>query len=109
MIVRRSVFAFVLAAFAAAPGHAQEAVASAVKTTAAPAPRPVEVEQLPPRNGNFSFEGPFGTYDRASLQRGLEVYRTVCSACHSLNYISFRNLAEEGGPGLSANQVRAFA
>ena len=61
----------------------------------------VEVEQLPPRSGNFSFEGPFGTYDRAALQRGFQVYKDVCSACHSLEYIAFRNLAEEGGPGLT--------
>ena len=109
MMVTRFVVAFVFAAFVAAPAHAQEAAASAVKPAAAPPTRPVEVETLPPRNGNFSFEGPFGTYDRAALQRGLEVYRTVCSACHSLTYIAFRNLAEEGGPSLAPDQVRALA
>ena len=45
----------------------------------------------------------------ASLQRGLKVYKEVCSACHSLNYIAFRNLADPGGPGYSAAQAAAFA
>lgn len=46
----------------------------------------------------FSFEGPFGTYDQAQLQRGYKVYREVCSACHSMNLLSFRNLGDRGGP-----------
>src|SRR5262245_3227120 len=108
MIAKHLVFAALLAAISAAPARAQEpAAASAVQPP--PAARPVAVETLPPRNGNFSFEGPFGTYDRAALQRGFQVYREVCSACHSLNFIAFRNLGEEGGPGLTANQVRALA
>ena len=43
---------------------------------------------------DWSFSGLFGTFDRASVQRGLQVYREVCATCHSLNYISFRNLAD---------------
>ena len=109
MIATRFIFAALIAVFAAAPAHAQEAAASTVKTAPAPAAHAVEVEQLPPRDGNFSFEGPFGTYDRAALQRGFQVYKDVCSACHSLRHIAFRNLADEGGPGLTANQVRALA
>jgi ubiquinol-cytochrome c reductase cytochrome c1 subunit len=108
MIARRFALALLLAGFAATPGEAQEAAASTQPGTATPA-RPVEVQTLPPRDGEFTFEGPFGTYDRAALQRGFQVYREVCSACHSLNYIAFRNLADEGGPGLSADQVRALA
>jgi ubiquinol-cytochrome c reductase cytochrome c1 subunit len=46
----------------------------------------------------FSFEGPFGTYDQAQLQRGYKVYREVCSACHSMSLLSFRNLGDRGGP-----------
>ena len=57
----------------------------------------------------WSFSGPFGTYDRGSLQRGLKVYKEVCSACHGLNYIAFRNLADPGGPGYSEAQAAAFA
>ncbi len=58
---------------------------------------------------DFSFEGLFGSYDQMQLQRGLQVYTEVCSACHGLRYVSFRNLADEGGPELPADQVRAYA
>jgi ubiquinol-cytochrome c reductase cytochrome c1 subunit len=51
-----------------------------------------------PRHAGFSFEGPFGTFDQGQLQRGYKVYREVCSSCHSMNLLSFRNLAEDGGP-----------
>ncbi len=51
-----------------------------------------------PEPYNFSFEGPFGTYDRAAVQRGFLVYKQVCASCHSLNQLSYRNLGEEGGP-----------
>ena len=62
-----------------------------------------------PPSQKWSFAGPFGTYDRGSLQRGLKVYKEVCSACHSLNYIAFRNLADPGGPGYSEAQAAALA
>ena len=58
---------------------------------------------------DFPFEGPFGSFDPAQLQRGLQVYTEVCSACHGLRYVAFRTLAEEGGPHLSEEQMRAFA
>jgi cytochrome c1 len=64
--------------------------------------------EVPPRN-KWSFSGPFGTYDRAQLQRGLKVYREVCQSCHSLSYVAFRNLAEPGGPGYSPAQAAALA
>ncbi len=48
--------------------------------------------------GGFSFEGPFGTFDQAQLQRGYKVYREVCSTCHSMKQMSFRNLGQKGGP-----------
>ncbi|PTX00392.1 ubiquinol-cytochrome c reductase cytochrome c1 subunit [Pararhodobacter aggregans] len=57
----------------------------------------------------FSFEGPFGTYDRAQLQRGLQVYTEVCSACHGLNLVTFRALTDETGPGLDPDVMRAYA
>ncbi|OYX43993.1 MAG: cytochrome c1 [Rhodobacterales bacterium 32-67-9] len=57
----------------------------------------------------FSFEGPFGTYDELQLQRGLQVYTEVCSACHGLRYVPIRTLADEGGPNLPEDQVRAYA
>ena len=45
------------------------------------------------RTCTWSFEGPFGTYDRAQLQRGFQVYKEVCSACHSLNRVAFHELS----------------
>lgn len=51
-----------------------------------------------PREIEFSFDGPFGKYDQAQLQRGYKVYREVCSACHSMSLLSFRNLGDKGGP-----------
>ena len=50
------------------------------------------------RDGKFSFEGPMGRFDPAALQRGFKVYHEVCSACHSMNLVSYRNLAQKGGP-----------
>ena len=55
---------------------------------------------------NFSFNGMFGTYDRASAQRGFQVYREVCSACHSLRLVAYRNLRDLG---LTEEQVRVIA
>lgn len=57
----------------------------------------------------FSFEGPFGTFDQHQLQRGLQVYTEVCSACHGLKFVPIRTLADQGGPGLPEDQVRAYA
>jgi ubiquinol-cytochrome c reductase cytochrome b/c1 subunit len=57
----------------------------------------------------WSFSGPFGSYDRGSLQRGLKVYKEVCSVCHSLSYIAFRNIADPGGPGYSEAQAAGLA
>ncbi|WP_166418236.1 cytochrome c1 [Cochlodiniinecator piscidefendens] len=58
---------------------------------------------------DFSFEGPFGTFDQHQLQRGLQVYTEVCSSCHGLQYLYFRNLADEGGPDYTEEQARAYA
>ncbi|PCJ75032.1 MAG: cytochrome c1 [Rhodobacteraceae bacterium] len=58
---------------------------------------------------DFSFEGPFGTFDQFQLQRGLQVYTEVCSACHGLELVAFRNLGDEGGPTLEGDQVKAYA
>ncbi|MGF1608502.1 MAG: cytochrome c1 [Kiloniellales bacterium] len=63
-------------------------------------------EQIEIPSRNWSFEGIFGHYDRAAAQRGLQVYREVCSGCHSLEYIAFRNLVDLG---YSEGDIRAFA
>lgn len=57
----------------------------------------------------WSFSGPFGQYDKAQLQRGFKVYKEVCASCHGARLLSFRNLAEEGGPGFTEDQVKAVA
>ena len=57
----------------------------------------------------FSFEGPFGTYDTFQLQRGLQVFTETCSSCHGLQYVAYRTLADEGGPHLPEDQVKAYA
>ncbi len=60
-------------------------------------------------NYSFSFEGPFGTFDQAQLQRGLQVYSEVCAACHGLKFVAYRTLSDEGGPALTEEAMRAFA
>jgi ubiquinol-cytochrome c reductase cytochrome b/c1 subunit len=65
-------------------------------------------DDTPPAQ-KWSFAGPFGKYDRGALQRGLKIYKEVCSNCHSLNYVAFRNLADPGGPGYTNAQVAALA
>ena len=57
----------------------------------------------------WSFDGLFGTFDRASLQRGYQVYQEVCSGCHSVQHLSYRNLSEKGGPEFSVDEAKAIA
>ncbi|MCZ7471429.1 MULTISPECIES: cytochrome c1 [Rhizobium/Agrobacterium group] len=61
---------------------------------------------IKPEEQSWSFAGPFGKYDKGQLQRGLKVYKEVCSACHSMSLVSFRTL---GDLGYSEDQVKAFA
>ena len=58
---------------------------------------------------DWSFKGLFGKFDRASLQRGYQVYTEVCASCHSMKYLSYRNLSEEGGPEFSEAAAKAIA
>ena len=58
---------------------------------------------------DWSFKGYFGKFDRASLQRGYQVYNEVCASCHSMKYLSYRNLAEKGGPEFSKEEAKAIA
>lgn len=90
---------FIIAAFAAVAGLTAVSAQAAEDAHATP-----HIE----RQG-WSFAGIFGTYDEHQLQRGFQVFREVCSSCHSARLISFRTLAEEGGPGFSEEQVKALA
>ena len=58
---------------------------------------------------DWSFKGLFGKFDRGSLQRGYQVYTEVCASCHSMKYLSYRNLGEKGGPEFSEDVVKAIA
>ena len=60
-------------------------------------------------NPEWSFKGFFGKFDRASLQRGYQVYTEVCASCHSIKYLSYRNLSQPGGPEFSEEQAKAIA
>jgi ubiquinol-cytochrome c reductase cytochrome b/c1 subunit len=92
MTVSRTLLALVATAFLAAPAAAEDAHST---------PQPPAQK--------WSFAGPFGKFDQAQLQRGFKVYKEVCASCHSLSLVSFRNLAEPGGPGYSAAQAAAVA
>jgi ubiquinol-cytochrome c reductase cytochrome b/c1 subunit len=65
--------------------------------------------QEDPPSLSWSFAGPFGKFDRGQLQRGYKIYKEVCSTCHSMNLMHFRNLADPGGPGFSLAQAAAVA
>jgi ubiquinol-cytochrome c reductase cytochrome c1 subunit len=74
--------------------------------TEEPAAHPEREFHLHPRQAGFSFEGPFGTYDRQQLQRGFQVYKEVCAACHGLQFVAFRNLEQLG---YTEAEVKAIA
>jgi len=82
-------------------------VAGALLLAAVPAF--AEEGQKDAKDISYSFEGPFGTFDKGELQRGYKVYKEVCSACHSMHLVHFRNLADPGGPGFTEEQVKALA
>jgi len=66
-------------------------------------------EQEIPSKQRWSFAGPFGLYDPQQLQRGFKIYREVCSNCHRLKLLAFRNLADAGGPGFTEPQAATIA
>jgi len=72
-----------------------------------PPAKTVEHEfHLAPKHVSFSFDGPFGKYDQAQLQRGFQVYKEVCAACHSLHLVAFRDLQ---GIGFTEGQTKTIA
>ncbi|MDP3803324.1 MAG: cytochrome c1 [Brevundimonas sp.] len=79
-------------------------IAAAAGLTFAAQPAMAEGGAHALRDGGFSFEGPFGSFDRNQLQRGYKVYREVCASCHSMELMYFRTLAEPGGPFYSADR-----
>jgi len=88
------------------------AIGAALALALAPVSATAEKDSYPKQvviDYAFSFEGPFGTYDQNQLQRGLQIYTEVCAACHGLKQVPLRTLADKGGPGLTMDQVRAYA
>ena len=72
-------------------------------------PHSLSAEKVDYLKTDWSFKGLFGKFDRGSLQRGYQVYTEVCAACHSMKYLSYRNLAEKGGPEFPIIQAKAIA
>jgi ubiquinol-cytochrome c reductase cytochrome c1 subunit len=89
-------------------GWAQEETAAGGEPPAAETATPhYPIEH--PRHVSWSFSGPFGKFDPQQLQRGFQIYKEVCSNCHSLKFVAFRTLASESGPHFSEDEVRALA
>lgn len=78
-------------------------VLAALVAFAAPAPA---AETLAPPKQHWAHQGAFGTYDKAALQRGFQVYKQVCAACHGMKLLSYRNLA---GIGYNEDEIKAIA
>jgi len=85
---------------------AMAAVAGAVLGLGLGAPAQAAENATPPIQHHWPFTGVFGHFDRAAAQRGLQIYQEVCSNCHSLKYVAFRNLAEIG---YSEDEIKAIA
>ena len=67
------------------------------------------VEKVEYLKTDWTFKGLFGKFDRGALQRGYQVYTEVCSSCHSMKYLSYRNLSEKGGPEFTVQEAKAIA
>jgi ubiquinol-cytochrome c reductase cytochrome c1 subunit len=80
--------------------------AMALVLGAAGVARAQEAETPTPPHEQWSFEGVFGTYDQAALQRGFQIYKEVCSACHAVKHLYFRDLTDIG---YSEDQVKGIA
>jgi ubiquinol-cytochrome c reductase cytochrome c1 subunit len=78
-------------------------VLAALVAFAAPAPA---AESLAPPKQHWKHHGVLGTYDRGALQRGFQVYKQVCAACHGMKLLSYRNLA---GIGYNEDEIKAIA
>ena len=84
-------------------------VLGAITAATEPAPATAEHEfHLHPKEVRFSFDGPFGKFDNQQLQRGFQVYKEVCAACHSMEHLAYRHLGDPGGPGFNEAEVKAM-
>lgn len=92
--------------FARAPLKLSLAALSLVATLSFVQPALAAEGGVPAPKMEWSFNGPFGTYDRGALQRGFQVYKEVCAACHSMKLLSYRNLT---AIGFTEDEVKALA
>lgn len=89
--------------------------AAALATTLATLVGPVHVALAAGGGGveikkqDWTFAGPFGYYDEDQLRRGFQVYKQVCSSCHGMDFLYYRNLMDDSGPNLPQEQVEAIA
>jgi cytochrome c1 len=93
----------ILSGAAMAPASAEEQKPA---EAAAPAAAP-EHYQIPRQE--WTFGGLFGYFDEQQLRRGYKIYKNVCSNCHNMKYLAYRNLGEPGGPNFSGEEVAALA
>lgn len=82
---------------------------SAVAAENEPATSALHFPLEEPRQVGWSFAGPFGKYDPQQLQRGYQIYHDVCSTCHSMSMVAFRDLASTTGPHFTEDEVKALA
>jgi len=92
----------VLSLAAASPGRAEPAATNSPETASAE-------QHFEAQRQKWTFGGLTGYFDQQQLRRGYKVYREVCSNCHNLGLLSYRNLGEPGGPSLPAEEVKAIA
>jgi ubiquinol-cytochrome c reductase cytochrome c1 subunit len=110
MIKQKNILAAVLTGLmliSGLPALAQDNAAPAAGGSSPAAPAAVTDPEVPLQS--WTFAGIFGKYDQNQLRRGFQIYREVCSSCHSAHLFSFRNLEEDGGPAYSDAQVKALA
>jgi ubiquinol-cytochrome c reductase cytochrome c1 subunit len=108
--MRRLTLALLGAALIALPVAAQQQQKQAPEAATSSSPQEAAEPSLPTHS--WSFDGPFGTYDRASVQRGFQIYSEVCSQCHSMNLLHYRDLGPNGpggGVGYSEDEVKVIA
>jgi len=91
-------------------GLSTTALAVALSLTGAPADRALAAGATADiEKQDWTFAGPFGYYDQDQLRRGFKVYKQVCSSCHGMNLLYYRNLGDESGPNLPQAQIEAIA
>jgi ubiquinol-cytochrome c reductase cytochrome c1 subunit len=103
-LARRMLIALAAGSILSGMAVAAASAAEEKAAQAAPAPQHYEVQRQ-----NWTFGGMFGYFDEQQLRRGYKVYKNVCSNCHNMRFLAYRNLGDQGGPRLSPEEVQALA